>query len=214
MHIGQDGQMHLILDFLQNAQPFLEPGSTKAANRRPVCLVVARLEDVGNVQRSHHTLDDLRHSDRVLFALDHAGARDQKKVARPNVNIPDLERDIHRCGMAFSSAGFTAVPKRNEFGISDPVCVPNQIQGVASASTSNGTFCALTGSPDESAQTVTCTFLTEIPGSPGSGKNIVAVTVPDPRSSGSPPVASQRGPSSFLGAIDGHRPRAGRTNGE
>src|SRR5215472_5504279 len=174
MHIGQDGQMHLILDFLQNAQPFLEPGSTKAANRRPVCLVVARLEDVGNVQRSHHTLDDLRHSDRVLFALDHAGAGDQKKITRPNVNIPDLERDIHRCGIAFSSAGFTAVPQRDEFGISTTRSVrrfkSKVSPRVASASTSNGIFCALTGSPDRSAQTVTFTFLTEIPRSPASGK--------------------------------------------
>src|SRR5215472_7679614 len=50
MHIGQDRKMNFVFHLLEDPQSFLQPWTTKAAYRGPIRLVVARFENVGNVE--------------------------------------------------------------------------------------------------------------------------------------------------------------------
>ena len=91
MHIRQNRNLQLVLNFLQNAQAFLQSRAAKAANRSAIGLVVAGLEDERETERLGHALDNLGHANGVLFALDHARPGNQKKIARSDANIADLE---------------------------------------------------------------------------------------------------------------------------
>src|SRR5579872_1977242 len=81
VNIRQNGKLQLIFDLPEDAQAFLQSRPAKAADGRTVRLVVARLEDKGEIERSGHTLDDLRHPYGVIFALNHAWSGDQEQIS-------------------------------------------------------------------------------------------------------------------------------------
>ena len=91
MHVGEHGNMHFIFDFFQNAQTFFDTRPAIAPDRGAVCFVVRGFEDEGKIQRTHDAFDDLRHAQGVIFAFDHARARDQEQVTRAHANVIDLE---------------------------------------------------------------------------------------------------------------------------
>src|SRR3984957_21151225 len=107
----------------------------------------------------------------MLFALNHAGAGDEKEISATDPDRVDLERSGHRVlrGIALVSASWTAVPSGSELGISETLSVwwmSSRIScALASASTltEKQTFCARTGSPAQSAVTFTSTFCTRNP---------------------------------------------------
>ena len=92
MHVGEHRYVHLILDLPEDAQAFLYSRPAIAADRRAVRLVIRRFENKWEVQRTRHALDDLRHAQRVLFTLDHAGTGNEKQIAGANADVIDLER--------------------------------------------------------------------------------------------------------------------------
>jgi hypothetical protein len=95
VHIGQNRQTEFGFDLFQNPQAFFQSGPAKAANGSPVGLVVTGLENEREFQSSGDAFDDLGHSDRVLFALNHARTCNQEEFARADVNVADLEGSLH-----------------------------------------------------------------------------------------------------------------------
>src|SRR5450432_1051068 len=95
MHVGEYGQVDFILDFLEDAQSFLQPRPAEAANRRAIGFVVRSLENKWNIQRTSHALDDLRHADGVRFALNHARPRNEEQFAGADSYVADLEGNAH-----------------------------------------------------------------------------------------------------------------------
>src|SRR5262245_63091846 len=87
--------MKFLVDLFQDAEPFLQPRPSKAANRRTIRLVVARLEDERKVERPSNAFDDLRHADGMLFAFNHARPSNQKQITGPNTDVTDLEGSSH-----------------------------------------------------------------------------------------------------------------------
>ena len=92
MHVSQYRNVHFVFHFLQNAQAFLHARPAIAADRSAVRLVVGRFEDEREIQRTRHALDDLRHAQRVIFALNHAGPGNEEQIASADANVIDLER--------------------------------------------------------------------------------------------------------------------------
>src|SRR5579864_2354903 len=91
VHVRQHRQLNFIFDFLENSQPFFQAWAAKAADGSAVGLVIASFVDEWEIQRTGHALDDLRHADGMLLALDHAGAGDQKEIASADARVSDLE---------------------------------------------------------------------------------------------------------------------------
>src|SRR5580658_740551 len=89
--IGENRKLNFVFDLLQNAQTFLNPRSAKATNRSAIGFVVTGFEDKRKPKRPRHALNDLRHANGVLFALDHARPRDEEEIARADSDIADLE---------------------------------------------------------------------------------------------------------------------------
>ena len=90
------GNLYLVLYFFENAQAFFEPGSAEAFQRGAVGFVVGGFEDEREVQRAGDALDDLRHADGMLFALDDARAGDQEEMSRADADVIELEGDCHQ----------------------------------------------------------------------------------------------------------------------
>jgi hypothetical protein len=77
--------------FFQNAQAFGETWPAKAADRSAIGFVVGSFKDEWDIQRAGHALDDFRYEERVFFALDDAGAGNQKQIAGADADALDLE---------------------------------------------------------------------------------------------------------------------------
>ena len=88
------GTLNLFFNFSQNPQSLFYSRPAKAANRRAICFVVAGFEDERKAERLGDAFDNLGHANGVLFALNHARTGDQKKIARSDAYIADLEGGI------------------------------------------------------------------------------------------------------------------------
>src|SRR5579864_4861428 len=73
VHVGEDGNLHLVFYFLQNAQACFQTGAAEAVERGPVGLVVGSFEDEGDVQGAGNALDNLGHANGVIFTFDDTG---------------------------------------------------------------------------------------------------------------------------------------------
>src|SRR5216683_3787580 len=91
MHIGEHRNVHFVFHLFQNAQAFLDPRPAVAADRGAVRLVVRGFEDERKVEGTHHALDDLRHAQGVLFALNHTRPGNEEQVSGADANVIDLE---------------------------------------------------------------------------------------------------------------------------
>ena len=91
VHVGEDGNVDLVLDLSQDAETLGEAWSAKAPDRSAVCLIVRSLKDERHVKRPRYALDDFSHEDGVLFAFDDAGPGDQEELAGPNIDAVNLE---------------------------------------------------------------------------------------------------------------------------
>ncbi len=72
-------------------RPSANPGPRKLRIEVRLALSYDCFEDEGNVQRAGHAFDDFRHEERVLFALNDAGAGDEEKIAGADADAFDLE---------------------------------------------------------------------------------------------------------------------------
>src|SRR5258708_12578843 len=83
MNIGQNGKLEARLDFLQYAQALLESRPSKRLLRRPVCLVIRRLEHEGNLRVRGNFRKPLGHHGRVRFTFNHTwpGNQHQRMVS-------------------------------------------------------------------------------------------------------------------------------------
>ena len=88
--------MYFVFHFFENAQALRQTWPAKAAHRSAISLVVRRLKNERNIQRASDALDDLRHEQGVLLALNHAGPGNQEQIAGTDTNALDLERNTHR----------------------------------------------------------------------------------------------------------------------
>ena len=96
MNVGEHRDVHFVFDFFQDAQALFEAGAAEAVDRGAVGFVVGRLEDEGHIQRTRDALDDFRHEQGMLFAFNHARARDEEEVARADADVIDLEGSCQR----------------------------------------------------------------------------------------------------------------------
>ncbi len=96
VHVGEDGDVDLFFDFLQDAQALFQAGAAKTLQGGAIGLVVRGFEDEGDVQGPGYAFDDLRHADGVIFALDDARAGDQEQRPGADADVVELEGDCHR----------------------------------------------------------------------------------------------------------------------
>jgi hypothetical protein len=91
VNISEHRNLDFIFDLFQDAQAFLDARPAKAADRRAVGFVVTGFEDKRETECPGHALDDLCHTNGVLFALNHTGAGDEEEIPRANADVADLE---------------------------------------------------------------------------------------------------------------------------
>src|SRR5258707_5505039 len=91
MNIREHRDLNCVFDLFQNAQTLFQPGSAKAANRSAVGLVVTGFENHRETQRLGDALNDLGHTNSVLFTLNYARAGNEKETAGADAHIADLE---------------------------------------------------------------------------------------------------------------------------
>ena len=95
MHVGENGHVHFIFHFLQNAQTLCQTRAAITANRGSIGLVVGSLEDERKIQRAGDALDHFRHEQSMLFALDNARAGNQEQISGSDSDIVDLKGNGH-----------------------------------------------------------------------------------------------------------------------
>src|SRR5581483_3450825 len=77
--VSQNGYAAAPLDRRENSQPLIEPRAAERSNRRPIRLVVRRLEDERHAGTPRDFNQTAGKIGGVLFALDDARPRDQRK---------------------------------------------------------------------------------------------------------------------------------------
>ena len=83
VNVGKNRQARAFLDVRKNAQALFQPRPAIGRNRRPVRLVVRRLENQRNAEFARDCADFFRHQHSVRFAFDHAGTGDQEQRCVP-----------------------------------------------------------------------------------------------------------------------------------
>src|SRR5271169_4257589 len=93
--IGEHRHAHNIPNFVENPQSLGQAGTSKAANRRAVCLVVRGFENIWKFSVSSNRGDGLGHLKRVLFAFDDTRAGNQEQPSAPDIDLPNGESLSH-----------------------------------------------------------------------------------------------------------------------
>lgn len=96
MDVGEDGEAVGLRDGLEDAGAFLDAGAAEAVDGGSVGLVVAGLEDVGDVEVGGDALDGVGHGAGVLLGLDDAGAGDEEESAAAYGDVADFKGMVHR----------------------------------------------------------------------------------------------------------------------
>ena len=95
--VGEDGDADGVSNFFQNAEAFLETRAAKALKRGAIGFVVGGFEDVGDADAFRDRSDRLGHFEGVGFALDDAGAGDEKELSSADGDGADLKGVCQWC---------------------------------------------------------------------------------------------------------------------
>jgi hypothetical protein len=78
VHVSEDRHVHFILYFPKNTQTVLQAGAAEALYGSAIGFVVGSFENEREAQGPSDALDNFCHADGMVFAFDHARARDQE----------------------------------------------------------------------------------------------------------------------------------------